>query len=166
MTTLTVQWESREATQRFGKRMGESLQPGDVVALIGDLGTGKTTLTQGIAQGLGIQQQVTSPTFTLVQEYEGRIPLFHCDPYRLESAEDLLGFGFEEYFERGAAVVVEWADRVLAALPEDILVLQITFAASAETPLDSGSLPRTCRITSYGTRSEALLRALKEGDTT
>ena len=116
---------NREATARFGAELGARLRAGDVIALLGDLGAGKTTLTQAIARGMGITAPVTSPTYTLIQEIPGRIPLFHADPYRLERPEDALGFGFEEYFERGGVVVVEWADRIEPLLPPERLTLHL-----------------------------------------
>ncbi len=150
-------WQTRNETQAAGKRLGNLLQAGDVIALIGDLGTGKTTLTKGIAHGMGIRGMVQSPTFTLVQEYRGNPPLFHCDPYRLEGAEDLVLLGFEEYFERGGVVIMEWADKVESLLPTDRLTLTLTFAEATE---DFGEdAPRLCRAVPGGTRSLALLLA-------
>ncbi len=157
---LRVILNSREETLRLGMTLGERAVDGTVIALVGDLGAGKTTLTQGIAQGLGVTHPVTSPTFTLVQEYEGRLPLFHCDPYRLERAEDLLSFGFDEYFERRGVVVVEWADKVSDMLPEDLLAVTLSLAPS-ET-IDSDNHPRNCEIEAYGVASMSLLLAVKE----
>ena len=103
--------------------------PGTVYALIGDLGTGKTTLTKSIAEGLGIERHITSPTFTIVQEYrEGRLPLFHFDVYRLRNAEDLFEIGADEYFYGRGVCVVEWADLVMEALPEDTKFICIDYA--------------------------------------
>ena len=128
---------SREDTQLFGELLGRSLEEGDVIALVGDLGTGKTTLTQGIAKGMGISQPVNSPTFSLIHEYPGRIPLFHCDPYRLNSPDDLYDLGFEEYFERGGVVIVEWANLVEDLLPEERLTITLKhFDASKELDED------------------------------
>ena len=113
-----------EETRAFGRQLAEELKPGDVLALIGDLGTGKTTLTKFIAEGLGIEESVTSPTFTIVNEYRsGRLPLFHFDAYRLEGV-DPFETGIEEYFydddKGGSGVcVVEWADLIIEILPED-----------------------------------------------
>ena len=120
-----IRLNSRDETSLFGHLLGERLKAGDVVALEGDLGAGKTTLTQGIARGLGISSMVNSPTFSLIQEYPGRIPLFHCDPYRLESPASLYDIGFEEYFERGGVVVVEWANLVQELLPEERLTIRL-----------------------------------------
>ena len=116
---------SKEDTLRFGELLGSRLRGGDVIALVGDLGTGKTTLTQGIAKGMGIAQPVNSPTFSLIHEYAGKIPLFHCDPYRLNSPEALYDLGFEEYFERGGVVIVEWANLVEDLLPEERLTITL-----------------------------------------
>ena len=116
---------SKEDTLRFGELLGSRLRAGDVIALVGDLGTGKTTLTQGIAKGMGIAQPVNSPTFSLIHEYPGKIPLFHCDPYRLNSPEALYDLGFEEYFERGGVVIVEWANLVEDLLPEERLTITL-----------------------------------------
>lgn len=106
----------------FGFDLAEKLCPNTVVALVGDLGTGKTTLTKYIAEGLGIKERITSPTFTIVCEYHsGRLPLYHFDVYRLENADDLFEIGAEEYFYAGGVSVVEWADRVAEILPDDAL---------------------------------------------
>ncbi|KRL13489.1 tRNA (adenosine(37)-N6)-threonylcarbamoyltransferase complex ATPase subunit type 1 TsaE [Schleiferilactobacillus perolens] len=114
-----IETNGAQETIRLGKALGELAQPGDVILLDGDLGAGKTTLTKGIARGLGISRPVKSPTFTLIREYpEGRIPLYHMDIYRLENggAEDL---GLEEYFEGDGVSVVEWSQFIPALLPED-----------------------------------------------
>ena len=116
---------SREDAGRFGEALGRRLVPGSTVALIGDLGAGKTTLTQAIARGLGLNSYVSSPTFGLIHEYPGPIPMFHFDPYRLRSSIELQDLGFYEFFERGGVVVVEWADRFKELLPLDRLTLRI-----------------------------------------
>ncbi len=110
-------------TRAFGAALGRLLKAGDVIALVGDLGMGKTTFAQGVAQGMGIADAVTSPTFTLVQEYGRKLPLFHFDPYRLEQPEALYDLGFEEYLERGGVVLVEWADKIGGLLPPERLTL-------------------------------------------
>jgi tRNA threonylcarbamoyladenosine biosynthesis protein TsaE len=147
-------WSTRTETQLAGKALGSLLSAGDVVALIGDLGTGKTTFTQGIAQGLGVVTPVNSPTFNLVQEHRGRLPLFHCDPYRLSSPDDLIDFGFEEYFERGGVVVVEWADKIESLLPADCLTL--TLEIEPNTDPFAEEIPRRCRVVAGGERSASL----------
>jgi len=116
-------------TVRVGELLGQLLGPGDVVCLIGDLGAGKTNLAQGLARGLGITDQVTSPTFTLINEYHGRLRLFHMDLYRLEGAEDLADLGYEEYIDGDGVTVVEWADRAMEALPLERLDIKLYAAA-------------------------------------
>lgn len=120
-------------TKEFGKELAQKLKPGDVVALIGDLGTGKTTLTKSIAEGLGITEMITSPTFTIVQEYtEGRIPLYHFDVYRLCDLEEMYELGYEEYFFGQGVCVVEWADQIMEIIPEDAVIIRITYGAEDE----------------------------------
>ena len=115
-----------EETQELGRRLGERLGPGAVVAFTGDLGAGKTAFTRGLAQGLGIQERVTSPTFTIVNEYEGgRLPLFHFDMYRLASSEELFDIGWEDYLVRGGVCAVEWSENVADALEDDAVRVEI-----------------------------------------
>ncbi len=103
---------SPEETEAWGETCGKALEKGAVIAFSGDLGAGKTAFTRGIARGLGITSPITSPTFTLVNEYEeGRLPLFHFDLYRLEGEDDLYELGFEEYFYRDGVCVLEWSSR-------------------------------------------------------
>jgi tRNA threonylcarbamoyladenosine biosynthesis protein TsaE len=112
-----------EETMGFSEKLGSLLQPGDVLALEGDLGAGKTTFTKGLAKGLDIKRNVNSPTFTIIKEYHGRLPLYHMDVYRVEdSFEDL---GFDEYFEGNGVTVVEWAHLVKEQLPEELLTIYL-----------------------------------------
>ncbi|WP_230131323.1 tRNA (adenosine(37)-N6)-threonylcarbamoyltransferase complex ATPase subunit type 1 TsaE [Bacillus sp. CECT 9360] len=114
---------SEEETAQFAENLAAKLSSGDVLALEGDLGAGKTAFTKGIASGLGVTRTVNSPTFTIIKEYHGRIPLYHMDVYRVSDAgEDL---GFEEYFEGEGVTVVEWAHLIKDQLPEDLLVISI-----------------------------------------
>lgn len=107
----------------FSEKLGSLLQPGDVLALEGDLGAGKTTFTKGLAKGLDIKRNVNSPTFTIIKEYHGRLPLYHMDVYRVEdSFEDL---GFDEYFDGNGVTVVEWAHLVKEQLPEELLTIYL-----------------------------------------
>ena len=106
-----------EETRTFGERFSRRLRPGDVVALYGGLGSGKTTLTQGICRGLGVREVVNSPTFTIINEYHGRCPVYHLDCYRLEGTEDLLALGCEEYFYGDGVCLVEWAEKAADVLP-------------------------------------------------
>ena len=108
---------SPEETEELGERLGRALSPGDVVAFTGDLGAGKTAFTRGIARGLGIGDRVTSPTFAIVNEYEGgRLPLFHFDMYRLTSSDELFDIGWEDYLARGGVCAVEWSENVTEAM--------------------------------------------------
>ena len=119
-----VRIENEQSAREFGKELAQRLKPGDVLALIGDLGTGKTTLTRYIAEGLGVTDQVTSPTFTIVREYtSGRLPLYHFDVYRLSGGEELFETGAEEYFDAGGVCVIEWADRIAEVLPDETLCI-------------------------------------------
>ena len=110
-------------TEAFGEHLAKALQPGDVIAYRGELGAGKTALTRGIARGLGITDRVTSPTYTIVNEYlSGRLPLFHFDMYRLGSADELFDIGWEDYLQRGGVCAVEWSENVEDALESPIIV--------------------------------------------
>ena len=110
-------------TETVGAALAQRLTPGAVIAYRGDLGAGKTAFTRGLARGLGIQDPVTSPTYTIVNEYlGGRIPLFHFDMYRLHSADDLFDIGWDDYLERGGVCAVEWSENVEDALEDPITV--------------------------------------------
>lgn len=124
---------SEAETEALGERLGQSLQPGTVVAYRGDLGMGKTAFTRGLARGLGCTGRVTSPTFTIVNEYEGRIPLFHFDMYRLADADALFDIGWEDYLDRDGVCAVEWSERVEEALPEDTVWVTIARHPEQET---------------------------------
>ena len=117
---------SEEETQALGARLAGALTPGSVVAFTGDLGAGKTAFTRGLALGLGIRERVTSPTFTIVNEYEGgRLPLFHFDMYRLGSSEELFDIGWEDYLARGGVCAVEWSEIVADALEDSVIRVDI-----------------------------------------
>lgn len=119
-------------TRCFGEKLAKQLKKGDVLALAGDLGTGKTTLTKYIAKGLGIDSEITSPTFTIVQEYKtGSLPLYHFDVYRLGGAEEMYDMGYEEYFYGDGVCIVEWADLISEIIPEEAKIIFI----------DHGSVP-------------------------
>lgn len=111
-------------TEALGTKLGRQLKPGAVIAYYGDLGAGKTAFTRGLARGLGIADRITSPTYNIVNEYPGEIPLFHFDMYRLESSDDLFDIGWEDYLTRGGIIAVEWSERVEDAL-EGALVIDI-----------------------------------------
>lgn len=124
--------KNENETRDFALELAKELGAGDVLALIGDLGTGKTALTKYIAQGLGIRDSIVSPTFTIVREYTGgRLPLYHFDVYRLADSEEMFNIGAEEYFyEKGGVCVIEWADIVEDILPADTRYIYIEYGAS------------------------------------
>ena len=126
-SSFAVETRSAEETVRLGEELGRTLAGGVVVALVGPLGAGKTQLVKGIARGIGEADsgKVTSPTFTLVQEYHGRITLYHIDAYRLKGAAELAALGFDEMIRRDSVVVVEWADRAGAIIPAEALTIRI-----------------------------------------
>ena len=123
---MTFTTHSAAETEALGERLAARLTGGEVIAYTGDLGAGKTAFTRGLARGLGITDRVTSPTFTIVNEYEGgRLPLFHFDMYRLGSSEELFDIGWEDYLARGGVCAVEWSERVSDALPGDTIFVDI-----------------------------------------
>jgi tRNA threonylcarbamoyladenosine biosynthesis protein TsaE len=124
-TLQQVQTNSPEETSNWGALIGKYAREGLVVCLWGDLGAGKTQLAKGVAQGLGITEQVTSPTFTLINEYQGRLPLYHMDLYRLGDAEEAYDLGLEEYFYNRGISLVEWPERIEELLPEERLDLRL-----------------------------------------
>ncbi|RKI71204.1 tRNA (adenosine(37)-N6)-threonylcarbamoyltransferase complex ATPase subunit type 1 TsaE [bacterium 1xD42-67] len=124
---------SEEETEVLGARLAEQLGPGAVVAFTGDLGAGKTAFTRGLARGLGIPDRVTSPTFTIVNEYEGgRLPLFHFDMYRLASSDELFDIGWEDYLARGGVCAVEWSENVSDALEGGAVRVEIRRGAAED----------------------------------
>jgi len=150
---------SPEATRRFGRQLGALLAPGDVLVLIGDLGAGKTLLVQSMATGLGITERVTSPTFALVHHYDdGRVPVVHIDAWRLDSADDLIDLGVEAILDDDRVTIVEWGDRVTAALPAERLELTLTHGdSSEERHVQFDAIGRR-----WDARRDALLAALGE----
>ncbi len=123
MNKFELNTTSSEETTQFAIRLASFLQPGDVIALEGDLGAGKTTFTKGLAKGLDITRTVNSPTFTIIKEYKGKLPLYHMDVYRVSDAcEDL---GFHEYFEGDGVTVVEWAHLIDEQLPTELLTIHL-----------------------------------------
>ena len=117
---MKIESYSTEYTFAFGERCGREAKAGQVVCLYGDLGVGKTVFTQGFAKGLGIREPVTSPTFTIVQEYEeGRLPFYHFDVYRISDPEEMYEVGFDEYLESGGVCFIEWAGLIDEILPEE-----------------------------------------------
>ena len=120
--------KNEQETWAFGQSLANNLKPGDVVALIGDLGTGKTALTKAVAAGIGVTEMITSPTFTIVCEYhEGRLPLYHFDVYRVYDPDELFEIGFEEYLFGQGVCLIEWADLVEDLLPSHTIKVEIAY---------------------------------------
>ncbi|MFH1003764.1 MAG: tRNA (adenosine(37)-N6)-threonylcarbamoyltransferase complex ATPase subunit type 1 TsaE [Chloroflexota bacterium] len=144
---------SPEATGQLGVRLGELARPGDTFLLSGPLGAGKTCLTQGIARGLGSRDYAVSPTFNLVRELEGRLPLYHIDLYRLDRLEEIEDLGLDDYFQGNGVCVVEWAEKGLGALPAEHLGIEIGYLSDNE---------RTLAFQARGERYAALLQQVKQ----
>ena len=126
---IEITIKSEEDSAKLGRKIGEKAEPGSVLALIGDLGTGKTTLTKYIAAGMGVSEVITSPTFNIVKEYRsGRIPLYHFDVYRIEDPEEMYEIGYEEYFYGDGLCVVEWADMIEELLTGDAAVIKMEYS--------------------------------------
>ena len=144
---------SGEETAALGARLGRLLAPGDFVALVGELGAGKTRFTQGIAAGLEVDPDtpVTSPTYTILNIYQGRVPLYHFDLYRLHGPEEVAELGFEEYFAGAGACVVEWAERLAEEAPAELLTVTLCH--------DEGDTRTVC-FAAAGVRAAELLGAL------
>ena len=124
-----IRIKNEKETRQFGEQLARTIVPGDVIALIGDLGTGKTTLTKYIARELGIMEAITSPTFTIINEYDsGRLPLYHFDVYRLDSPDEMINLGYEEYFFGEGVCIVEWADKIEELMPENTKTIKISYA--------------------------------------
>lgn len=140
-------------TQRVGARLGELLEAGDVVLLEGELGAGKTVFAQGVARGLGIEDPVTSPTFTLIHEYEGRLPLYHADLYRLAGAADALGIGLEEYLWGDGVTLIEWPDRATGLVPDVHLTVALRTISDTK---------RAIRLSAAGDRYTRLVAQFKQ----
>lgn len=145
--------KSDSETIELGARLGRLLQPGDFITLLGELGAGKTQFAKGIAAGLEVDRDtpVTSPTYTILNIYQGRLPLYHFDLYRLQGAEDVADLGFEEYFYGGGACVVEWAERLGEDAPAQFLAVTLTHAGVDE---------RSVSFSVTGPRAEQLLNEL------
>lgn len=142
-TSVRLATASAEDTRRLGRAVSEALRPGDVVALAGDLGAGKTAFVQGAAAGLGVTDPVVSPTFTLVREYDGRVHVVHVDVYRLDRINDVIDLGFDEFLDGSAVVFVEWGDVIQGLLPESWLSVDLSLD-------DVDDTRRSVRLTGTG----------------
>ena len=142
-----------EETQEIGRRIGALSQPGDVILMTGDLGSGKTCLTQGIAQGLGIREHALSPTFVIMREMHGRLPLYHVDLYRLDRLEETEDLGLDDYFYDGGVSVVEWAEKAMSLMPSERLLIEIEYVSDTH---------RKIRLRPIGTRYEEIVGQLRQ----
>jgi tRNA threonylcarbamoyladenosine biosynthesis protein TsaE len=149
---LQLKSHSPEQTQYLGTQMGKLATAGDVFLLTGNLGSGKTCLTQGIAWGLGVEEHTFSPTFILVREYRGRLPLYHIDLYRLDCLEEIIDLALEQYFNGEGVCVVEWADKGKEVLPEEHLLINLEYITPTE---------RLLTLEPHSERYEQLVKFLK-----
>ena len=153
MPTVLLRSHSPGETRRIGASLGRHVEAGDVLLLCGELGAGKTCLTQGIARGLGIEGYVRSPTFVLVSIHQGRLPLYHIDIYRLDHVAEVLDLGLDEYLEGDGVSVIEWADKALEAFPQPFLLVTLDF---------DGEKERLIRLEPRGERYERLVLQVQE----
>jgi tRNA threonylcarbamoyladenosine biosynthesis protein TsaE len=151
---VVLHTQSTSETIRIGKQIGSQLHPGDVVALVGELGAGKTHFIKGLASGAGVKRSryITSPSFTLIHEYHGKIPFYHVDLFRLKTEKEAEGLGLEEYIQGGGITAVEWADNIPAHLPEQMLRVHIYY---------TGENTRSIEIIGKGDRYDKLVENLK-----
>lgn len=144
--------KSSSETERLGKMLGKLLKKGEIILLSGDLGTGKTVLTKGIAKGMNILDYVTSPTFMIVNEHLGNIPLYHFDVYRIEDYKELYDIGYEEYFYDNGVCVIEWPERIKPLIPKENLLIQINMGETDDE--------RLIELTSFGKEYDTILENL------
>ena len=143
MKSLEMVSNSAAQTRNMGMKLGKSAAAGDVILLVGPLGAGKTCLTQGIAHGLGIHEYTASPSFVLVREYQGKLPLYHIDLYRLDRIEEVAQLGLDDYLYGNGVCVVEWADKGLGVLPEEHLLIEMQIVSPLKRRLSF--MPRGMR---------------------
>jgi len=152
-SNLKLTSHSPEETQRLGARIGELALPGDIFLLAGNLGTGKTCLTQGIAWGLNIKEYALSPSFVIVRELHGRLPLYHIDLYRLDHIEEIEDLGLDDYLYGNGVCVVEWAEKGLSLLPAEHMMIRISYLTDSE---------RSLQLQPSGKRYRDILTQLKD----
>lgn len=139
---MTIYTKSERETQELGKKLAKYVRPGMVLALYGGLGAGKTAFVRGLASGMGLTARVTSPTFTIVNEYQGRMPLYHFDMYRLSGSDELFEIGWEDYLSSGGVLAVEWSENVEDAFDESVVRIRVERGESeSERRIDIENLP-------------------------
>ena len=153
MNHLVIISHSPEETQKIGMRLGELALPGDIFLLVGGLGAGKTCLTQGIAWGLGIKEYAASPSFVVIRELQGRLPLYHIDFYRLDHLEEIAELGLDDYLYGKGVSVVEWGEKGLSLLPEEHLLIEIGYLSESE---------RSLKLKPSGKRYRKIISQLKQ----
>jgi tRNA threonylcarbamoyladenosine biosynthesis protein TsaE len=158
---IVIDTSSPEETGILGEKLGSILRAGDMICLYGGLGAGKTCFAQGIARGLGIEDTVTSPTFTLINEYYGRLPFYHMDVYRLDSVMEMDDLGYEEYFYSGGVILIEWAEKINELLPEERLDITINRCPEEEDCRQITISPRGER---YRLLIEELMTVVRAGN--
>ena len=151
--TIELQGKTKAATISLAQFLGKRAKPGDVLVLVGELGAGKTTFTKSFGKAMGYEGVITSPTFTLIQEYMGPLPLYHFDTYRLEEVEDVDELGFDDYFFGQGVCVIEWGERIEDFLPENRLRLEIRSGKGEE---------RTFLLQGYGPRGEEWMKGVED----
>ena len=151
---VVVQSKSASETVRLGKNIGSRLQPGDVVALVGELGAGKTQFIKGLTAGAGISNPgyISSPSFTLINEYPGEITFYHIDLFRLDKEKEAEELGLEDYFQGGGITAIEWADKIPSLLPKELLLIHIAY---------TGRNGRSLEIIGKGKRYEEIVSQLR-----
>jgi tRNA threonylcarbamoyladenosine biosynthesis protein TsaE len=156
VSALIAATGSVEQTRELGEALAGLARPGDIVVLAGDLGAGKTAFVQGFGRGLGVEERITSPTFTLVHVYEGRLPIHHLDVYRLDQLSEAVDLGLPEMLDEGGVVLIEWGDAITPVLPHDYLEVRLTFGEGDD---DRGLALRGVGP-GWGARAGALARTL------
>lgn len=142
MKTLTLHSSNADETIELGRKIGSMLKKGDILAMQGTLAAGKTTITKGIAESLGVKDTITSPTFCLISEYEGTMPLYHLDVYRLEGGEDFVNLGTDDMLYGDGVSIIEWSEKIMDELPKDVITIKLE-------PESDGSTNRTITITNW-----------------
>ena len=150
---LIVKLNGLKDTEDFGIKLGKLLKPMDIVCLNGDLGAGKTTLTKSIGIGLGVEEYITSPSFTLINQYKGRVIVYHFDVYRLDEVDELYDLGFDEYFYGDGVCIIEWADKIEKFIPEERIAIDIEKTSHHDE--------RILHISGYGSRYKEIVKELK-----
>ena len=155
MQSLTFNSHSPEQTQLLGSYLGKLAQKADVLLLTGELGAGKTCLVQGLARGLNVEEYAFSPSFVILRQYHGRLPLYHIDLYRLDSLDEIAGLGLEDYFYGDGVCVIEWAEKGQQLLPPGSLLISLEYVGASHTG-------RSIQLKPQGKRYNQLLKQLKE----